>query len=169
MAHGTARTAVGAAVLVCLLTVLVTASDTATVFRAATPLVSPPTGTLITVQTALLSNVTAVTVGTVAVPYAYTCFLASQVCVFNISIPASAVPGYRNLSIVYDGGTQTARNDSIVFYASVCASEGWYYAAASNSCVSCANWTGAYCPGGARVWPQPGYWARNESTFVGAA
>lgn len=75
----------------------------------------------------------------------------------DFTCPAAPVDGYQTLSLSNLVGT-SASNASMVYYTDVCAKPGQY--GTGRACKDCP--TGAICPGGYRIWAQPGYWNRDE-------
>jgi hypothetical protein len=50
--------------------------------------------------------------------------------------------------------------NSLMFYSSSCLAPGLFASSGTGDCSPCP--TGGLCPGGGRVWPQPGYWSWSE-------
>eukprot|EP00163_Fabomonas_tropica_P015400 TRINITY_DN281_c0_g1_i10.p1 TRINITY_DN281_c0_g1~~TRINITY_DN281_c0_g1_i10.p1 ORF type:complete len:3420 (-),score=518.30 TRINITY_DN281_c0_g1_i10:122-10381(-) len=83
--------------------------------------------------------------------------LDETVAIVNVSIHAVKETGYVPFRIVNPGGQWTSID---FFFTDDCPSEGMY--GAGDSCRPCP--THATCPGGNRIWPDPGFWNRDETS-----
>ena len=73
----------------------------------------------------------------------------------------TTTPSYANLTLVHAITSQTYQSNSVVYFTdSTCTPEA--EVDVGGVCVSCP--TGAYCPGGARMWPRSGYWLPSEDS-----
>ena len=77
--------------------------------------------------------------------------------------PAVNSSGYVSVAISGSDGLQGVSSESL-YFSDACPSAGMY--GSGSACRPCPK--GAYCPGGLRAWPLPGYWRdpSDESSYV---
>lgn len=78
----------------------------------------------------------------------------------NIETPPLNTSGYHNITLMNPDGGYATFSD-VLFVTDICPEVGWY--GVGLECRRCP--IGAYCPGGNRLWPLPG-WCASKSSCV---
>ena len=87
---------------------------------------------------------------------------------FVFAAPNGTAVGYAALRVRHAAGytklPSRTRTDLVYYFDGGCISVG-QWSNPDDECVACP--TGAYCPGGDRIWPRQGYWSPDEYSQVG--